>query len=92
MPEQRIRIANRRKINFRSENKKILIICEDSVSAKLYFEDMVKSLKLVKNVDVSHKVTCPKRIVEIAKKEIKENIYEKIYCLFDKDNHERLQK
>ncbi|MEY3997170.1 MAG: hypothetical protein RL344_1513 [Pseudomonadota bacterium] len=59
---------------------KLLILCEDSESAKVYFDEAKHDYRLP-NITVKHEDTCPKKSVEFAIK--KQNEYDKIYCCID---------
>lgn len=73
----------------RKENEIILIVCEGEKTEKNYLNQLKDFFKLI-NVSIniiSSKDSDPLKIVNFAEKKSKENFYDKIYCVFDKDKH-----
>lgn len=73
----------------RQENEVILIVCEGKTTEKNYL-NRLKDFFSLSNVSIniiSGKDSDPLKIVKFAKEKSKENSYDKIYCVFDKDTH-----
>lgn len=78
----------------RNVRDKILIICEGQKTEKNYFLDLIKHyrIKSAKVRVVSSKQPEPANIFKKAKQELKKSesngdAYDKIFCVFDKDEH-----
>jgi hypothetical protein len=81
----------RRKRAKRSPYDMVLIVCEGEKTEPNYFKALIDDLRLnTANVLVAKNIggSSPKNIVDFALKEYKkEKIYDRIFCVFDKDNH-----
>lgn len=69
-----------------------LIVCEGKKTEPYYFESLIDDYKLGNNVKIAPQTyTCPKQLVEYAINCIRNtsNEYDKIFCVFDKDKHEK---
>ncbi|TDJ86684.1 RloB domain-containing protein [Campylobacter volucris] len=78
----------------RQENEVILIVCEGKTTEKNYL-NRLKDFFSLSNVSIniiSGKDSDPLKIVKFAKEKSKENSYDKIYCVFDKDTHSTFNK
>ncbi|EAK5889122.1 RloB domain-containing protein [Campylobacter lari] len=78
----------------RKENEIILIVCEGEKTEKNYLNQLKDFFELT-NVSmniISSKDSDPFKIVNFAEKKSKENAYDKIYCVFDKDKHSSFNK
>ncbi|TDJ82130.1 RloB family protein [Campylobacter volucris] len=78
----------------RQENEVILIVCEGEKTEKNYL-NRLKDFFSLSNVSIniiSGKDSDPLKIVKFAKEKSKENSYDKIYCVFDKDTHSTFNK
>lgn len=78
----------------RQENEVILIVCEGEKTEKNYL-NRLKDLFSLSNVSInifSSKNPSPLQVVKFAKEKSKENSYDKIYCVFDKDTHSNFDK
>ncbi|HEH4644954.1 TPA: RloB domain-containing protein [Campylobacter coli] len=73
----------------RKENEVILIVCEGEKTEKNYLNQLKDFFRL-SNVSIniiSSKKPDPSQIVEFTKEKNKDDSYDKIYCVFDKDTH-----
>ncbi|WP_175938607.1 RloB family protein [Caballeronia sp. BCC1704] len=70
--------------------KRVLIVCEGIRTEPLYFRDMIATLELTSaQVDVEPSTsTCPANLVRYAEKRKREEDFDAVYCVFDKDTHE----
>ena len=76
---------------------RVLIVCEDEKSATYYFEFLKNCYRLSSaNIEIAGKEcgSSPKSVLEYAKKRKEEEIqnknpFDKIFCVFDRDKHER---
>lgn len=78
----------------RQENEVILIVCEGEKTEKNYLNQL-KDFFSLSNVSIniiSSKNSSPLQVVKFAKEKSKENSYDKIYCVFDKDTHSNFDK
>ncbi|AJC84216.1 RloB domain-containing protein [Campylobacter peloridis] len=78
----------------RQENEVILIVCEGEKTEKNYLNQL-KDFFSLSNVSInilSSKKSSPLQVVKFAKEKSKENSYDKIYCVFDKDTHLNFDK
>ena len=87
----------------KSPYDKILIVCEGKKTEKLYFESLIRKHNL-STVTVRHEGSAPISVVNGAvklfeenknknkNKKINEDPYDKIYCVFDQDNHDSFKK
>ena len=84
-------------------SKRILILCEDKKSSKLYFESFKRDEKLKRelssvNIEVIHpKDHSPVGLVNMAKEKKKKanrdrNPYDEIWVVLDKDGHANLDQ
>jgi len=82
---------NQRKIPFREEYEKVLIVCEDSVSAPNYFEELISYYK-ISSANVKVDGSCgssPRCVFEYAEKLYEcDDSYDRVYCVIDKDTHD----
>ncbi len=82
----------------RAPYSKVLIVCEGEVTEPNYFNGLIRHYKIS---SVNVKITgeggsSPKSVVELAKSLYEEekqlgDPYDKVYCVFDKDNHPTYQ-
>ena len=91
---KRSKDKRRGKLPTREEYDKILIVCEGEKTEPNYFNEIVGHYRLsVANVVVTGKCgSNPKSVFEKAKQLYKEeknkgDSYDKVYCVFDKDEH-----
>src|SRR4051812_6616463 len=72
----------------------ILIVCEGSKSEPYYFKELCKEYRLSNtNIEIVHsKKTDPLSIVDYAIEMDKNKKYDRIYCVFDKDQHDNYLK
>lgn len=78
----------KREKNTKNPQPRILVICEDSKSSLNYLEEASQRYRSNATIRVIHMgKTNPYGIVEYAVKE--KNNYEKIYCVIDRDEHDR---
>lgn len=82
-----------RKKSTRSDQPKILIVCEDSKSSAYYFEDIKKDFGLTAVVvEGERSGSAPISVVAFAiseyEKSKKEDKFDRIYCVFDRDRHD----
>ncbi len=73
----------------RKENEVILIVCEGEKTEKNYLNQLKDFFRL-SNVSIniiSSKKPDPSQIVEFTKEKNKDDSYDKVYCVFDKDTH-----
>jgi hypothetical protein len=91
--------SNHRKILKRESYDRVLIVCEGSKTEINYFNELIKDLKLstvnIKILDI--KQTTPDSLLgkatelyEISEKE--GNLFDRVYCVFDKDKHPKYQE
>lgn len=89
--KRKARTANEliRKASKKSEYESILIVCEGTKTEPNYFKELIDDLELnTANVQtVASPSTCPRQLVEFALAESKNEEYDYVYCVFDKDNH-----
>lgn len=73
---------------------RVLIVCEGEKTEPLYFQALVDDYELNNaNVKVEPSdSTCPLNLVEYAISSQKDGEYDKVYCVFDKDNHARYRE
>ena len=74
----------------REQNKRILIVCEDSKSSPSYFDRLRQHHKMSsKNVVITpnNNKSAPLNIVALAKNKIREDEFDIVYCVFDRDTH-----
>ncbi|MFB0767031.1 RloB family protein [Aeromonas salmonicida] len=81
----------------RASYDKVLIVCEDTKSAKYYLENFVADIGLSSaNVKVvSGNGSAPINVVKTAidsAEPIGEDIYDQIYCVIDRDHHESFDR
>ena len=82
-----------RKKQERQKQPRILIVCEDSKSSAYYFQDMAKAFGL-SAVDVRGKEcgSAPSSVLKYAVQEYELEMlsdrYDRVYCVFDRDQHE----
>ncbi|MDR6469567.1 hypothetical protein J2777_003295 [Paraburkholderia graminis] len=74
--------------------KRILIVCEGTKTEPTYFRDMISSLELASaQVDVEPSTsTCPANLVQYAERRKREEAFDSVYCVFDKDTHEHFDE
>ncbi|EAJ3623524.1 RloB domain-containing protein [Campylobacter coli] len=78
----------------RKENEVILIVCEGEKTEKNYLNQLKDFFRL-SNVSIniiSSKKPDPSQIVEFTKEKNKDDSYDKVYCVFDKDTHSDFDK
>ncbi|HEB9431754.1 TPA: RloB domain-containing protein [Campylobacter coli] len=78
----------------RKENEVILIVCEGKKTEKNYLNQLKDFFRL-SNVSIniiSSKKPDPSQIVEFTKEKNKDDSYDKVYCVFDKDTHSDFDK
>lgn len=69
-----------------SEEKQILVLCEDTKSGKLYLQEAADYFRAALLVDVAHAgVTHPSGIVAHAIE--RQHKYDEVYCAIDRDSH-----
>lgn len=93
--KKRERTANdlKRQKETRVAQPKILIVCEDSKSGAFYLEDLVKDLDLsgvrVRGKECGSAPTSVVNyaIVEYEKSKVSGDSYDRVYCVFDRDQH-----
>lgn len=69
-----------------AQEKKILVLCEDTKSGKQYLEEAAKHFRAALLVDVAHAgVTHPSGIVSNAI--LRQKDYDEVYCAIDRDSH-----
>lgn len=87
----------KRKYGFIIPEKIVLIVCEGEKTEPYYFKGLRDTLRLT-NVKVeitsSRQGSSPKNVFKYAKKEfeLKEGVYDKVFCVFDKDDHSTFQR
>ena len=73
----------------------VLIVCEGEKTERFYLESLREDLKLRKaNVKIIGRGADPKTIVDDAIKEFEKSRdapYDKVYCIFDQDQHQSFQ-
>jgi len=75
----------------RSSLNSLLIVCEGSVTEPSYLEEIKRFYNINPANIVIHGERCgssPKSVVTFAKKESKEDDYDKVFCVFDRDKHD----
>lgn len=89
---------NSRKIKSREPYDRVLIVCEGKTEL-LYFQGLINKLKLsTANIEIINpKQNTPNSLLKKAKELYKKsnksgNIFDKIYCIFDKDKHPKYQQ
>lgn len=76
----------RRGARFRPQPR-VLVLCEDTKSAKIYLEDAATMSRSSAEVEFAHcGRTDPLGIVEAAVR--RSSVYEHVYCVIDRDSHE----
>ena len=73
----------------------VLIVCEGGETEPVYFEHYRRNLRKVAAIEIVPGYKCgsnPKSVVEYAKrtKESSDREYDQIWCVFDRDQHERI--
>lgn len=78
----------------KNEYESILIVCEGTKTEPNYFNEFIDDLELnTANVKtLSSPATCPRKLVEFAIEKSHEDDYDFIYCVFDKDTHEKYRE
>lgn len=80
----------RRGARFRPQPR-VLVLCEDTKSAKVYLEDAAISSRSSADVEFAHcGRTDPLGIVEAAVR--RSSGYEQVYCVIDRDSHENFDE
>lgn len=86
---------HQRKIARRQPYERILIVCEGEKTEPFYFQGLCSSLNLhTANIEITGDCgSSPRSIFEKAqevfkKAEKEQNSFDKVYCVFDKDNHD----
>jgi len=73
------------------QQPRILVLCEDKKSGKDYLSEAARAYSLESSIEVDNcKHTDPKGIVEVAIE--KENQYDSIYCVIDRDTHNNYEE
>lgn len=96
-PRQRQARKIARKKARRGAYERILIVCEGEKTEPFYFEEIRREYRLhTANVRVlpSEAGTCPRHVVESAQRVFleAEKQFEKVFAVFDRDDHERFQE
>lgn len=88
-----------RKTQTRELYDRVLIVCEGSKTEINYFRELIKDLKLsTANIEILDiKQTTPDSLLRKVKKLYKNsqwqgNLFDKVYCVFDKDGHSKYQE
>ena len=86
-----------RKLGKRSQNPRVLIVCEGSKTEPYYFRALQDELKLISvRICASDFGTDPMSVVRFAlsewDKDGYDRDYDRMYCVFDKDSHETYQE
>lgn len=88
-----------RKTQTRELYDRVLIVCEGSKTEINYFNGLIKDLELsTANIEILDiKQTTPDSLLEEVKKlynesKGKENPFDRVYCVFDKDGHSKYQE
>ncbi|HEH5157171.1 TPA: RloB domain-containing protein [Campylobacter coli] len=78
----------------RKENEVILIVCEGEKTEVDYLRQLKDYLKLNNvRIDIfSSKNPSPLQVVKFAEEKNKDDSYDKVYCVFDKDTHSDFDK
>lgn len=83
----------------RASYDRVLIVCEGKKTEPNYFNELINHYKLnTANVQIDKaEGSSPKNVLESAEKYAKKatkegNAYDRIYCVFDKDNHNTYQQ
>ncbi len=80
----------KRKKPSRKENKKILIVCEDSKSSLLYL-DKLRKFHSISSKDIvilsPNSRSAPCNLIEYGKKKLEKERFDIIYFVFDRDKH-----
>lgn len=77
----------------RQPQPRILIVCEDSKSSAFYLEELAKDLGLnAVTVEGERCGSAPSSVLQFAKEQYANSItdrnqYDKVYCVFDRDQH-----
>ncbi len=89
---------NRRKVASRESYDRVLIVCE-GITEQYYFKGLIRQLKLsTANVEISNpKQNTPDSLLKEAKRlyrksKYEKNIFDRVYCLFDKDRHPKYKE
>lgn len=69
---------------------KVLVLCEDTKSAKDYLEDAAVWFRARVEVEIIHFDTSPRNTVEEALK--RHAAFEQVYCVIDRDQHETFEE
>lgn len=79
----------KRKAGNRARHAVVLIVCEDEKSGPNYIRAYCDHLKLNRvNIRIEGKGKGPEKVVDWALKEYKKaKTYDRVYCVFDKDEH-----
>lgn len=70
----------------------VLIVCEGSKTEPTYFTDMMRDLKLALDIFGKECGSDPKSVVEYAKQKAQSYEYDHTWCVYDCDEHERLEE
>ena len=81
-----------RKKPSREENKKFLIVCEDSKSVLCYLKKLREYYSIRKvniAIETNRSKSAPHNLVECIKRKLdnREFDFDKVYCIFDRDDH-----
>jgi len=85
---------NQKRATFREEYDKVLIVCEGEKTESYYFKELINHYKIsTANVKVDGRCgSSPLCVFEYAEKlclkeSQKGDVYDRVYCVFDKDTH-----
>ena len=87
-----------RKNEYKEPKKRILVVCEDSKTTPKYLEEFCKDKKIRTLVDIKIRganepqPSAVLKYIEMLIDKEKLNPYDKIYCVFDKDQHKCYDK
>lgn len=87
---RRTRVSSEtRKLSVKTELRNVLIVCEGKVTEPAYLNQVLQHYRLINNVKVvsSNKGSSPENVLECAESYIKNDSYDKVFCVFDKDKH-----
>ena len=94
--QERKNTSFRRRAKIREPYDVVLIVCEDEKTEPNYFNALKNELRLSNaNIRICGREcgSAPKSVVEFAKQELKKDpVYDRIFCVFDKDRHETYSK
>lgn len=94
---KKVNELNRKKPQ-KSPYDKVLIVCEGEKTEPNYFKELVNHYKInTTNVEIdgscgSSPISVVNRAIELDQETAKGNSYDKVYCVFDRDNHETYTK